>query len=140
MKHRSLFFVGLGIVIFLVVFFLMRPSRNFQPVNTKNQTVPDFTKTTENNTPTPNIFNLSIKNQKIASGSSEITVLQGETVTLKITSDEAEELHLHGYDKSINLKPNQEVELIFEANTSGRFPFELEQSGISLGNIVVAPQ
>jgi len=47
-------------------------------------------------------------------------VLKGDDVVIKITTDEDEELHLHGYDKSVELKKDQPAELSFNANLTGR--------------------
>lgn len=85
-------------------------------------------------------YELVIKGKKIVSGPETIQVVQGDEVTIKITSDEAEEFHVHGYDKSVELQPNQQATLTFRANISGRFDFELEQSKMDLGALEVQPK
>ena len=85
-------------------------------------------------------FDLVIKNKKLVSGSDTLKVIEGNQVTINITSDGDEELHLHGYDKSIDLEANKPAKLEFNANLTGRFPFELEKSKIELGALEVQPK
>lgn len=67
----------------------------------------------------------------------EITVVQGDEVTLKITSERPVELHLHGYDLEKEIEPDETAELSFETDLTGRFTIEDEQTGTDLGTLVV---
>ncbi len=84
-------------------------------------------------------FTLRIAERKIIEGPTTLTVKQGDTVTIAITADEADEFHIHGYDQSAELEPGVETTLTYTASASGRFPFELEKSGTELGAIEVLP-
>lgn len=88
----------------------------------------------------PNSFKLVIKDKKIVSGPTIIKVNQGTEVTIKITSDVAEEFHVHAYDNSVELEPNKQATLTFTANLTGRFPFELENSQTEIGALEVQPK
>lgn len=44
------------------------------------------------------VFNLVIKNRKLAGDVKAIRLKQGDTVKMNWTTDEATEIHLHGYD------------------------------------------
>jgi hypothetical protein len=85
-------------------------------------------------------FRLEIKDKKIVSGPTTLSATQGDSVTIKLKSDIAEEFHLHGYDRSVDLVPNSEVELKFVADLSGRFEFELEMAKLELGALEVQPK
>lgn len=87
-----------------------------------------------------NTFDLVIESKKVVSGPATIKVNQGDEVTIKITSDEAEEFHVHAYDNSVELEPNKEATLTFTADMSGRFPFELENSKTEIGVLEVQPK
>ncbi len=89
--------------------------------------------------PSAKEFTLKVANKKLVSGPDILTAKVGDTVTIKITSDIEEELHLHGYDKSVDLSPNQEATLSFVADASGRFPYELEKSKTEIGALEVQP-
>ncbi len=84
-------------------------------------------------------FALTIENREITDGPTLLRVDEGETVIINVTADEREELHLHGYDRSVDLEPGVPSSLTFVADASGRFPFELEISKTELGAIEVMP-
>lgn len=87
-----------------------------------------------------NTFEIVIQNKKIVSGPATIKINQGDGITIKIISDEAEEFHVHAYDNSVELEPNKQATLTFNAKLSGRFPFELEKSKTELGTLEVQPK
>lgn len=71
----------------------------------------------------------------------DITVNRGDTVTLRVTSDQAMELHIHGYDREIELEPGVPTTEAFEAETEGRFAIENEETHTELGTLTVrAPE
>lgn len=90
--------------------------------------------------PAPKVFELAVKNKQLVSGPHLLQVVQGDAVTIRITSDIAEELHLHGYDQTVDLQANVPGNLSFVADHSGRFEYELEHSGIELGVLEVLPR
>lgn len=54
-------------------------------------------------------------------GDQVIRVTRGERVILIWTTDEAGELHIHGYDIRIAVSPEAPVKLAFSAHATGRF-------------------
>jgi hypothetical protein len=54
-------------------------------------------------------------------------VKTGETLLLRVTADVADEVHLHGYDKSADVAPGKPAEIRFTADIPGVFEVELEQ-------------
>ncbi len=85
-------------------------------------------------------FELNIKNKQLVSGTDAPKVKQNDNVVFKITSDEDQSFHLHGYDKEVDLTPGQTTELTLRADVTGHFPFELEQSKTDLGALEVEPR
>jgi hypothetical protein len=57
-----------------------------------------------------------------------VDVALNDLVTIEVTSDVAEEIHVHGYDKMVDLEPNKAASLTLEADIPGVFEVELEQS------------
>jgi len=53
-------------------------------------------------------------------------VKTGETLVLRVTADVADEVHLHGYDKSADVAPGKPAEIRFTADIPGVFEVELE--------------
>jgi ABC-type glycerol-3-phosphate transport system substrate-binding protein len=68
-----------------------------------------------------------------------LTFTQGKTVRFRVRHDEAEEVHVHGYDIARDLEPNQTKTIEFEATIPGIFEVELEHSGTLLGRLKVEP-
>ena len=72
-------------------------------------------------------FSVTIKNGK--SDTNSIHVTQGEQIEITLASDQAAELHLHGYDLITQLEPGAPGTLSFVARIAGRFPVEAHRMG-----------
>ena len=70
----------------------------------------------------------------------ELKAYQGDTLTITIAADKAEEIHLHGYDKQFGPAPGKPATLTFKADKTGTFEYEIEDSSTHLGNLVVEPR
>jgi FtsP/CotA-like multicopper oxidase with cupredoxin domain len=69
---------------------------------------------------------------------STIAVHRGDRVTLSITADKKEEIHLHGYDIHFEIdKPGGKVTKTFTADKTGSFDIEIEQTGKQAGQLQV---
>jgi hypothetical protein len=65
---------------------------------------------------------------------------EGDTITLSISADQYEEIHLHGYDKHFFPSPSQPATLTFVADKTGKFVIEIEATSTSLGLLEVQPR
>lgn len=65
----------------------------------------------------------------VVGGGGRIAIALGDTVTLRVTSDVADSLHLHGYDLVADLAPGAPAELTFEATIPGVFELETHHHG-----------
>lgn len=140
MKTTQLIYIVLGIVLLVGLFFIVKPKQaNNNQISTPATPIQSASPSAS---PKSNIktFELVIVKKELTSGADIIKVEEGDEVTIYITSDEPEELHVHGYDKSVELMPNQKSQLSFTADKTGRFIFELEKSGTDLGAIEVSPK
>jgi hypothetical protein len=70
----------------------------------------------------------------------EISVGEGDQVTLQMASRSPVEVHVHGYDLEAEIEPGEPATLSFEANTSGRFEIEDHETREELGTLVVEPR
>ena len=57
-------------------------------------------------------------------GPNEVSVGEGDSVTLNVTSDRPAEIYVHGYDLKRGVEPGETTELSFETDRTGRFPIE----------------
>jgi hypothetical protein len=69
-----------------------------------------------------------------------INVHQGDQVTMNVTVDKKEEIHLHGYDIKFEAeKAGDTVTHKFTADKTGNFDIEIENAGTAIGSMVVQP-
>jgi heme/copper-type cytochrome/quinol oxidase subunit 2 len=59
-------------------------------------------------------------------------VAKDELLTLRVTSDVADEVHVHGFDLSLDLQAGVPGELTFTPNAAGVYEVELEERGLQL--------
>lgn len=132
---NSYLYIFAGVVLLGVLFLIFRSN---QPPTQKNNN--ETAQNASSTQTSAKIFELVIKEKKIVTGPETIQLIQDDNLLLKITCDEDEELHVHGYDKSVDLEKDKPVELSFKADVSGRFVFELEKSKTDIGVIEVQPK
>ncbi|NEK87906.1 hypothetical protein GCU60_19375 [Blastococcus saxobsidens] len=75
---------------------------------------------------------------QVTGDTGRVPVPLGEPVTLVVTGDAADELHLHGYDLTAELVPGQPAELQFDATIPGVFELELHDAGTVLLTLQVS--
>jgi hypothetical protein len=67
-------------------------------------------------------FNFQIRDRQVMADRRIIRISEGGDVRLNWFTDEALELHLHGYNILVIATPEHPVSMSFRANTAGRFP------------------
>jgi hypothetical protein len=72
-------------------------------------------------------------------GPSVIKLKRGDQVEIDFLADSADELHLHGYDITLVLIPNEISRLSFKAKYAGRFGFELHDIDREIGAFEIQP-
>jgi hypothetical protein len=80
---------------------------------------------------------VQVSGGQVSGDTGRVPVAVGEHVTLVITSDAADEAHLHGYDLESELLPGQPAELTFDATIPGVFEVELHEAGTLLLSLQV---
>ena len=88
--------------------------------------------------PQDRTFDVSIEGSEMSPD--EISVNEGDRVTLHISSDEQMEVHVHGYDVEREVGPGSTAKLHFEADLTGQFEIEDHESERELGVLQVRPQ
>jgi hypothetical protein len=73
----------------------------------------------------------------VGTRSDQIAVDLGLTVVLNVTSDIADEVHIHGYDHRMELNPGEPVSIEFVADIPGIFEVELEKSHLHVIHLQV---
>lgn len=106
-------------------------------------TIPTTTDTTATAT-TTEVAQLRIVRVQVVEGAPQggivrETVQKNDRVVLVITSDVADEVHLHGYDVTRDVSAGGTVRLPFTASLPGRFEVELEDRGAQIADLTVQP-
>ena len=70
------------------------------------------------------VIEVRIEKRKVVAPEPAIRISKGDVVELRWTSDEPVELHLHGYDLEIVVRPDKPAAMIVKAEITGRFPIE----------------
>ena len=82
---------------------------------------------------------LAFAGGEVVGGVQTIEATSGEEVTMTVTSDVQEELHVHGVEVYEDLPPGEEVEVSFTPEAEGVFEIELHESGTQIANLEVSP-
>lgn len=72
-------------------------------------------------------------------GIKELEYSAGEQVRFRVSSDEAEEIHVHGYDFSQNVPAGGTIEFDFPAELEGIYEAELEEQGGQIAELRINP-
>ena len=67
------------------------------------------------------------------------SVARGRIVVIRVASDVADGVHVHGYDLTAEVAPGAPAAIRFTASAPGRFEIELEESGVQIAELEVRP-
>ena len=89
--------------------------------------------------PEPAVETITVVNGEPQGGVKEITVSKDDTVRLKVESDTAAEVHIHGYDLMQDVEEGGSVSFKFTADIEGVFEIELEETKTPIAELTVEP-
>ena len=153
MDARRTALIAAGIVVAVVLFVVLRPGGDDEETaaNPTTDVTTAVTLTAETETapaaptppppaaPKPTVVRISIEGGVPAGGVRGITVEEGRKVTLVVTSDVADHVHVHGIDELVDVGPGLAGRLTFTATPAGRFEVELEERGVQIADLKVQP-
>jgi plastocyanin len=80
---------------------------------------------------------IEVKGGEVVGGVQEIKVTQGDDIRFSVTSDAADEIHVHGYDVKKDVEPGEPVSFDIPAKITGIFEVELEEAGVQVASLRV---
>ena len=95
------------------------------------------TETTTTEVAKPTVVRITVVDGAPQGGIVRTTISKGDKVVLVVKSDVADEIHLHGYDKSTEVSAGGTARLPFTATLPGRFEVELESRGVQIADLTV---
>ncbi|MDD7921260.1 hypothetical protein [Actinomycetospora callitridis] len=88
--------------------------------------------------PNGTVVSILFERGRLARKSDQVEVGRGSTVLLAVSTDVADEIHLHGYERVAPTNPGDRAVLQFTADRSGVYTAELERSGVRLLEVTVS--
>lgn len=82
--------------------------------------------------PTVQTIDVKVQSGKASGNTGRVTVALGTPVVLSVSSDVADEIHVHGYDRMAPVPAGATASVTFTANKPGVFDVELENSKLQL--------
>jgi FtsP/CotA-like multicopper oxidase with cupredoxin domain len=87
----------------------------------------------------PAVTQIRVVNGKPVGGVTKIKVKKGDQVRLNVSSDVADEIHVHGYDFMKDVKAGGHATFAFKADIDGVFEIELENRKEQIASLQVEP-
>jgi cytoskeletal protein RodZ len=82
---------------------------------------------------------ITVVNGQPKGGVKTVSFKKNDQVVLKVQSDVADEIHVHGYDLKKDVTKGGSVTFTFKGTIEGRFEVELENAGTQIANLEVTP-
>ena len=150
-RKVALIAASLGLLVSL--YFALRPGDDNEAASTTTAvttTAPTTTEappatteappaTTTEATPAPVQVDVVVVGGKPQGGIVRESVDLDSAVVLTVTSDVADEVHVHGYDLMADVAPGAPATIRFTADAPGRFEIELENTGVQIAELEVRP-
>jgi hypothetical protein len=96
--------------------------------------------TTEEPPSPPPVANVKVgKDGKPVGGVQDLEFGQGQQVQFFVTSQVADEVHVHGYDVMKDVEPGKPAKISFKGDVSGRFEVEMEDRAEQIVELTVKP-
>ena len=112
------------------------------PTTTPSSTPPPSSTSAAATTPSETAFAgteivVAVKGGKVDPPTHRVKVAKGAEVRLLVTSDKADELHVHGYEIEKELPAGKQVTVDFTADQTGVFEIETHESELQLAQLEV---
>lgn len=74
------------------------------------------------------LIEIKVTGDQVETAERRVTVATGEKVRIRVQSDVADEVHVHGYDLKKDVAPGKPAVIEFTADAPGSFEVELEEA------------
>ncbi|MGH3816093.1 MAG: hypothetical protein ACRDUV_27205 [Pseudonocardiaceae bacterium] len=88
--------------------------------------------------PTIRTISVTVRGAQVTGETGTVTVALGTPITVSVTSDVADQIHVHGYDRKAEILAGSTGSVSFTANAPGVFEVELEGSKLQLVQLQVS--
>lgn len=149
MDVRRIALVVGGLALAVVLFLVFRPDgdEDENPAAPRLDVTTVVTLTTQTAPPPPapqppaqprtKVARITIAGGSVEGGLAQIDVERGRELTLVVTSDVADRVHVHGVDVLADVGPGKPARLTFTPAAAGRYEVELEEAGLQIAQLNV---
>jgi hypothetical protein len=121
----------------VVAFLIARPDAGRGPIPTA--TTPDRPAPPKPRRTAPAAPRIVVRGGRPVGGVKRIRVRHGETVRFTVTSDVGDEVHVHGYDITREVRAGRSTSIRFRARIDGVFEVELHSRRVTIAELRVTP-
>jgi hypothetical protein len=90
-------------------------------------------------TPEPAATRIRVRDGQPVGGVQTIEVEKGDRIRFTVSSDQSDEVHVHGYDLERPVGPDAPARFSFTADADGIFEVELHGGGAQIASLEVQP-
>ena len=83
-------------------------------------------------------INVEVRDGRVSPNAENVKVTTGQSVEVTLTSDIAESIHIHGYDKSAEASAGKPGSLTFTADVQGVFEIETHETEKLVAKLIVS--
>ena len=144
--------IAAGVAAVIVLFLVLRPGDDEEsaPTPTPTEAPSPTAEPTETQSPSPTEeptgspspdaveIEIEVEDGEVT-GPGEVEVAQGERVRIVVQADVSDEVHVHGYDLTADVAPDEPAIIVFRADAPGVYEVELESAGLALLELSVVP-
>lgn len=127
-----------GIAVAVLAFLALRPTPAPEPAQQASDTKDQPSTTPPRPAPKPRYQSIPVPSGE-AADVAEVEVKKGETVRLSFRAEGPGEIHIHGYDRYVQLKGARAARVAFEADIDGVFEVENHDTGAPVAELKVEP-
>ena len=131
MSDRLRIGIGVFVVAAAVVLFIVLQGGGSSDSGGKQVTV--------NGKAVSGVATIRVRNGKPVGGITKLVYTKGDQIQIKVVSDVADEVHLHGYDIGKDVKAGGSVTFDLPASIEGVFEMELESRSEQIAELRVNP-
>jgi hypothetical protein len=127
-RGTRLALIGAALAVVIVAVVIATTGGNDNKVKPKQTTVAK-----------PQVTQIRVVNAKPVGGITKMDVKKGDRVRFTVTSDTADEIHVHGYDFMKDVPAGGSISFNFPATIAGAFEIELENHKEQIASLRVQP-
>jgi hypothetical protein len=144
MRARPAILAVLALAVAVALFLVLREDESSEPAPAPKVTSASGGDKDEQDAPEPKPKPTSVPAIDLVSGRPKggverIEVKSGDRVEFEVTSDVADEVHVHGYDVTEALPAGKRVRIGFPATIEGVFEVESHDFGTQIAELTVSP-